>query len=87
MCDIICSKLQDCKQVNYTDIARKALDCGRRDLAISLLENERNVSRKVPLLLYMNAYQLALDRAIDSLDPDLIYLVIMRIHEEDRLAK
>ena len=86
MCDLICEKLNSCKSVKYTDIARKALDYGRRELAIKLLEHEPAISRKVPLLLYMKEYERALDKAIESSDPDDIYLVIMRIHEEDTLA-
>jgi hypothetical protein len=35
----------------------------------------------------MNKYTLALDRAIESYDPDLIYLVIMKIHEKERLDR
>ena len=72
--------------MKYTDIARKALDYGRRELAIKLLEHEPAISRKVPLLLYTKEYERALDKAIESSDPDGIYLVIMRIHEEDTLA-
>ena len=70
MCDLICQKLVSCKSVKYTDIARKALDYGRRELAIKLLENEPAISRKVPLLLYMKEYERALDKAIESSDPD-----------------
>mmetsp|Transcript_324 Transcript_324/g.338 ORF Transcript_324/g.338 Transcript_324/m.338 type:complete len:744 (+) Transcript_324:332-2563(+) len=87
MCELICSKLNLCKSVSYTDIARKALDSGRKDLAIDLLENEPAISRKVPLLLHMGEYDMALDKAIDSSDPDLIYLVIMKIHEQDKAAR
>lgn len=70
MCDLICEKLNSCKSVKYTDIARKALDYGRRELAIKLLEHEPAISRKVPLLLYMKEYERALDKAIESSDPD-----------------
>ena len=70
MCSLICEKLNSCKSVKYTDIARKALDYGRRELAIKLLENEPAISRKVPLLLYMKEYERALDKAIESSDPD-----------------
>lgn len=83
MCDLIISKLQTCRTVNYTIIAQRAVDEGRKELAISLLDYEPAVSRKVPLLLYMKKYTIALDRAIESCDPDLIYLVIMKIHERE----
>lgn len=83
MCDLIISKLQSCRTVNYTIIAQRAVDEGREELAISLLDYEPAVSRKVPLLLYMQKYTIALDRAIESCDPDLIYLVIMKIHERE----
>ena len=46
------------------------MDCGRKDLAIKLLEHEPAISRKVPLLLYMKEYERALDKAIESSDPD-----------------
>lgn len=87
MCEMICSKLYSCKSVSYTEIARKALSVGRKELAIKLLDNEPATSRKVPLLLHMGEYRLALDRALESSDPDLIYLVIMRIHEEDKISR
>jgi hypothetical protein len=87
MCEIICRKLNACKSVSYTDIARKALDCNRKTLAIKLLENEPAISRKVPLLIYMGEFEIALDKAVESSDPDLIYLVLMRIHEAERVRR
>ena len=87
MCNIICSKLATCRSINYTEITKKALDCGRRELAIKLLENEPVVARKVPLLLYMGELSLALDKAVASLNPNLINLVIMKVHESERRAR
>lgn len=87
MTGIITHKVSACRTVSYTEIAKQAWDHGRRDLAIELLDNESAISRKVPLLIYMGAYEKALDRAIQSKDPDLIYLVIMKVYEEDRQAR
>ena len=87
MCNIICSKLAACRSINYTEITKKALDCGRKELAIKLLENEPVVARKVPLLLYMGELNLALDKAVASLNPNLINLVIMKVHESERIAR
>lgn len=87
MCNIICSKLATCRSINYTEITKKALDCGRKELAIKLLENEPVVARKVPLLLYMGELNLALDKAVASLNPNLINLVIMKVHESERRAR
>lgn len=77
----IADKLGDTPGVSYSDIASKALECGRTDLAIRLLEYEPKASRQVPLLLMMKREQLALTKAIESGDTDLVYFVLMKLKD------
>ncbi|XP_053409060.1 vacuolar protein sorting-associated protein 16 homolog [Mercenaria mercenaria] len=74
-------KMGDTPGVSYSDIASKALECGRTDLAIRLLDYEPKAARQVPLLLQMKKEQIALSKAIDSGDTDLIYFVLMRLKD------
>ena len=67
----ISQKLGDTPGVSYSEIASKAVDCGREELAIRLLEYEPKASEQVPLLMKMTRNELALSKAIDSGDTDL----------------
>ncbi|KAK3602689.1 hypothetical protein CHS0354_017895 [Potamilus streckersoni] len=77
----IADKLGDTPGVSYSDIASKALECGRTDLAIRLLDYEPKAAHQVPLLLQMQKEQLALSKAIESGDTDLVYFVLLRLKE------
>ncbi|NXI30897.1 VPS16 protein, partial [Sterrhoptilus dennistouni] len=64
-------KLGDTAGISYSDIATRAYDCGRAELAIRLLEYEPRSGEQVPLLLKMKRSKLALGKAIESGDTDL----------------
>ncbi|NXB11156.1 VPS16 protein, partial [Cnemophilus loriae] len=64
-------KLGDTAGISYSDIATRAYDCGRAELAIKLLEYEPRSGEQVPLLLKMKRSKLALGKAIESGDTDL----------------
>ncbi|NXR71122.1 VPS16 protein, partial [Pycnonotus jocosus] len=64
-------KLGDTAGISYSDIATRAYDCGRTELAIRLLEYEPRPGEQVPLLLKMKRSKLALGKAIESGDTDL----------------
>ncbi|NXH45732.1 VPS16 protein, partial [Dicaeum eximium] len=64
-------KLGDTAGISYSDIATRADDCGRAELAIKLLEYEPRSGEQVPLLLKMKRSKLALGKAIESGDTDL----------------
>ncbi|CAH3134229.1 unnamed protein product [Porites lobata] len=77
------SKLGETPGISYSEIASKAVDCGRTHLAIKLLDYEAEAADQVPLLMRMNKDDLALEKAIMSGDTDLVYMVV--IHLKDNL--
>uniref|UniRef100_A0A671K5J1 Vacuolar protein sorting-associated protein 16 homolog n=1 Tax=Sinocyclocheilus anshuiensis TaxID=1608454 RepID=A0A671K5J1_9TELE len=64
-------KLADAAGISYSEIATKAYESGRTELAIKLLEFEPRSGEQVPLLLKMKKSPLALSKAIESGDTDL----------------
>lgn len=68
-------------KINYLEIAKAAFHKNRKRLAIMFLENEKNISEQVPLLLSMQEDALALYKAIISEDTDLIYLVVIHLEK------
>ncbi|XP_005518015.1 PREDICTED: vacuolar protein sorting-associated protein 16 homolog [Pseudopodoces humilis] len=75
-------KLGDAAGISYSDIATRAHDCGRAELAIKLLEYEPRSGEQVPLLLKMKRSKLALGKAIESGDTDLVYTVVLHLKNE-----
>ncbi|KAI1238064.1 hypothetical protein IHE44_0012775 [Lamprotornis superbus] len=81
-------KLGDTAGISYSDIATRAYDCGRTELAIKLLEYEPRSGEQVPLLLKMKRSKLALGKAIESGDTDLalsLYHQFCRHQERETL--
>ncbi|XP_072019724.1 vacuolar protein sorting-associated protein 16 homolog [Amphiura filiformis] len=74
-------KLGDTPGIPYSEIAKKALECGRTQLAVSLLEYEPRAAEQVPLLMTMRDLRLALTKAIESGDTDLVHMVLQRMRE------
>lgn len=68
-------------EVSYADIARRAWEVGRGGLATKLLDHESRASNQVPLLLTMKEDRLALLKAVDSGDTDLVYHVLLHLHK------
>ncbi|XP_063068517.1 vacuolar protein sorting-associated protein 16 homolog [Engraulis encrasicolus] len=75
-------KLGEAAGISYSEIATKAYECGRTELAIKLLEYEPRSGEQVPLLLKMKRSQLALSKAIESGDTDLVYTVVTYLKNE-----
>ncbi|RWS09868.1 vacuolar protein sorting-associated protein 16-like protein [Dinothrombium tinctorium] len=73
----IAEKLGYTTGISYSDIACKAIDFGRTHLAIKLLDHELKATQQVPLLLKLKQYQMAMKRADESGDMDLIYTCII----------
>ncbi|KDQ58687.1 hypothetical protein JAAARDRAFT_57575 [Jaapia argillacea MUCL 33604] len=67
--------------VSYADIAKRAWEVGRTGLATKLLDHEPRASDQVPLLLNMKEDRLALTKAVDSGDTDLVYHVLLHLHK------
>ncbi|XP_043916624.1 vacuolar protein sorting-associated protein 16 homolog [Protopterus annectens] len=79
---IINEKIGDAPGISYSEIATKAYGSHRTELAIRLLEYEPRSGEQVPLLLEMNRSQLALLKAIESGDSNLVYKVVMHLKKE-----
>ena len=74
-------KLGNHPQISYCDIAAKAAEGGKKDLAIRLLENESSVGKQVPLLVTLGQESQALTRALGSGNRDLAYSVILHLRK------
>lgn len=77
----IADKLQMYNGVSYAEIANKAIESGRKNLAIKLLDYELRAVDQVPLLLKLKQYRPALQKAIESGQTDLIHYVIQKFEE------
>ena len=78
---VIKGKLQNYGRVSYLEVASSAYHMGRRKLATMLLDMESNPADQVPLLLSMQEEELALQKAINSEDTDLIYLTLIHLEK------
>ncbi|RUS71261.1 hypothetical protein EGW08_020975 [Elysia chlorotica] len=78
----ISQKLMDVPGVSFSEIASQALEYGRKQLAVKLLDYEARASEQVPLLLKMGQDQTALTKAIDSGDTDLVYTVLLHLRDK-----
>lgn len=68
-------------RISYLEIANSAFLMGRRRLATMVLDMEQNASDQIPLLLSMKEDELALQKAINSNDTDLIYLTLVHLEK------
>ncbi|KAF7789677.1 hypothetical protein EIP86_000623 [Pleurotus ostreatoroseus] len=86
ICDAIVQKFEKVGgvEVSYAEIAKKAWEVGRTELATKLLDYEPRASDQVPLLLNMKQDRLALAKAVESGDTDLVYHVLLNLQR--RLA-
>ncbi|BFZ22188.1 hypothetical protein BsWGS_25227 [Bradybaena similaris] len=82
----ISQKLMDVPGVSFSEIASQALEHGRKQLAVRLLDYEVRASEQVPLLLKMGQDQAALIKAIDSGDTDLVYTVLLHLRDKKSSA-
>ena len=76
---VIRDKLDKSTGISYADIAKRAIDCNREELAIKLLNYETRSSQQIHLLIKLNRHGVALDKAIQSGDPFSIYDVIINL--------
>jgi hypothetical protein len=86
VCRAIVDKLSGKPGISFDEIARAAYDEGRARLATELLNHEPRGGRQVPLLLSMEEDELALDKAIESGDSDLVHTVLHRLRAKLPLA-
>ncbi|KAK0722444.1 Vps16, N-terminal region-domain-containing protein [Lasiosphaeria miniovina] len=79
ICRKVVEKLSGKPGISFEAIARAAYDEGRGRLATELLNHEPRAGRQVPLLLSMEEDEVALDKAIESGDTDLVYFVLHQL--------
>lgn len=77
----ILARVGGVRGVPYEQFVLAALNAGKSALAKTLLQNEPAVSKQVQLLLKMHDYDAALEKAVDSGDADLIYLVLLELRQ------
>ncbi|KZT35392.1 vacuolar protein sorting-associated protein 16 [Sistotremastrum suecicum HHB10207 ss-3] len=83
ICKAIVDKFQKLggEEVSYAEVARRAWEVGRSALAIKLLDHESQAAQQVPLLLAMKEDNMALEKAVDSGDTDLVYHVLLHLYK------
>lgn len=86
ICNLIVMKLHGKPGVSFEEIARAAYDEGRVRLATELLNYEPRAGKQVPLLLNMKEENIALDKAIESGDTDLVFHVLLHLRKKLPLA-
>lgn len=86
ICRLVVDRLAGKPGISFEKIARAAYHEGRGRLATELLNHEPRGGRQVPLLLDMEEDELALDKAIESGDSDLILSVLLQLKKKLPLA-
>lgn len=86
ICRLVVEKLKGKPGVSFEEIAHTAYNEGRGRLATQLLNHEPRGGRQVPLLLAMEEDELALDKAIESGDTDLMLFVLLQLKNKLPLA-
>ena len=86
ICRLIVEKLAGKRGISFEEIARAAYDEGRGRLATELLNHEPRAGKQVPLLLSMEEDEIALDKAIESGDSDLVFFVLLHLKKKLPLA-
>ena len=86
ICNAIVEKLNGKPGISFEVIARAAYDEGRSRLATQLLNHETRAGKQVPLLLSMEEDEIALDKALESGDTDLVFFVLLQLKKKLPLA-
>ena len=86
ICNTVVNKLAGKHGISFEAIARSAYDEGRGHLATQLLNHEPRAGKQVPLLLSMEEDSIALDKAIESGDTDLVFFVLLQLKAKLPLA-
>jgi hypothetical protein len=82
VCKLIVQRLEAKSGISFEAIAQSAYDEGRAHLATKLLNYEPRAGKQVPLLLSMEEDGIALDKAVESGDTDLIYYVLLHLKKK-----
>lgn len=79
VCRLVVERLSCKSGISFEEIARAAHHEGRSRLATELLNHEPRGGKQVPLLLDMQEDELALDKAVESGDTDLMLFVLQHL--------
>eukprot|EP01133_Synstelium_polycarpum_P016974 gene16974-20199_t len=74
---VIIGKLEPFPGISYAKIATAANKAGRPRLATRMLEHEPRAADQVPPLIDMGQHEMALNKAIESGDTNLVYLGLL----------
>lgn len=80
--EVVVQRLKGKHGVSFETIAKAAYEEGRGHLATILLNHEPRAGKQVPLLLNMEEDELALDKAVDSGDTDLVFFVLLHLKKK-----
>lgn len=86
ICKLVVERLSGKAGISFEEIARAAYHEGRSHLATELLDHEPRGGRQVPLLMDMGEDELALDKAVESGDTDLLLSVLLQLKKKLPLA-
>jgi vacuolar protein sorting-associated protein 16 len=86
LCDEIVRKLNGKRGISFEEVAKAAYEEGRGKLATELLEHEPRAGKQVPLLLNVSEESVALDKAIESGDTDLVFYVLLNLKKKIPLS-
>ncbi|KAL4740896.1 Vps16, N-terminal region-domain-containing protein [Aspergillus similis] len=86
VCKLIVQRLDGKPGISFEAIAQAAYDDGRSHLATQLLNHEPRAGKQVPLLLNMEEDEIALDKAIQSGDDDLVNYVLLHLKSKLPIA-
>ncbi|KAH3746297.1 vacuolar protein sorting-associated protein 16 [Pelomyxa schiedti] len=75
----IYDKLKEYPGISYARIASVAYQSSKKSLATKLLDYEPRAAEQVPLLLRMAQEEVALAKAVESGDTDLVFLVLLHM--------
>ncbi|KAI1608245.1 Vps16, N-terminal region-domain-containing protein [Exophiala viscosa] len=84
--EMVVDRLRGKHGISFENIARAAYDEGRSHLATTLLNHEPRAGKQVPLLLSMEEDEIALNKAIESGDTDLVFFVLLQLKKKLPLA-
>lgn len=84
--ELVVERLRGKHGISFETIARAAYDEGRSHLATTLLNHEPRAGKQVPLLLNMEEDEIALNKAIESGDTDLVFFVLLQVKKKLPLA-
>ncbi|KAG0040394.1 hypothetical protein BGZ82_003119 [Podila clonocystis] len=87
LCRMVVEKLANKPGLSYSEIAMTAHKTGHSKLATMLLDYEPRAGDQVPLLMSMGQDELALVKAIESGDTDLVYHVILYLKRKHQLGE